>query len=216
MYKITYRPFEPGDFEPVAELMRAQWSCDMADEAGVYSSAIDLCGYLAQTDWSLVAAREDGEVIGAALLRLNDNRSTTWEKRRAALASEVSSDPDLEAEVRRDVDMLEEEARLSEEYGASGRLGSKAELKLLIVSPRAQGLGVGGRLFAAASEAASKNGGLYLLTDDACDIGFYDHKGMQRMVSRPSEVEDPACPQTADASDGNAFNLYVYAQGPVR
>ena len=112
--------------------------------------------------------------------------------------------------------MLEEEARLSEEYGASGRLGSKAELKLLIVSPRAQGLGVGGRLFAAAGEAASKNGGLYLLTDDACDIGFYDHKGMQRMVSRPSEVEDPACPQTADASDGNAFNLYVYAQGPVR
>ena len=84
MYKITYRPFEPGDFEPVAELMRAQWSCDMADEAGVYSSAIDLCGYLAQTDWSLVAAREDGEVLGAALLRLNDNRSTTWEKRRAA------------------------------------------------------------------------------------------------------------------------------------
>ena len=75
---------------------------------------------------------------------------------------------------------------------------------------------MGGRLFAAASEAAAKNGGLYLLTDDACDIGFYDHKGMQRMVSRPSEVEDPACPQTANASDGNAFNLYVYAQGPVR
>lgn len=216
MRDITYRAFEPGDFEPVAELMRAQWCCDLAGEAGEYSSAIDLCGYLAQTDWSLVAERGDGEVLGAALLRLNNKREDAWERRRTSLVREASTDPELEAEVRRDVDVLEEEARLSEEYGASGRLGSKAELKLLIVSPRAQGFGVGSRLFEAASHAAAGNGGLYLLTDDSCDIGFYDHKGMRRMVSRASEVETPACPQTDDASDGDAFNLYVYAQGPVR
>ena len=52
---ILYRPFEPGDFEAVAELMRAQWSCDLEGAAGEYSASIDLCGYLADADWGLVA-----------------------------------------------------------------------------------------------------------------------------------------------------------------
>ena len=40
---ILYRPFEPGDFEAVAELMRAQWSCDLEGAAGDYSASLDLC-----------------------------------------------------------------------------------------------------------------------------------------------------------------------------
>ena len=61
---ILYRPFEPGDFEAVAELMRAQWSCDLEGAAGEYSASIDLCGYLADADWGLVAEGR-GQVLGA-------------------------------------------------------------------------------------------------------------------------------------------------------
>ncbi|PWM32929.1 MAG: hypothetical protein DBX94_05215, partial [Coriobacteriia bacterium] len=115
--------------------------------------------------------------------------------------------------LHRDVDILEEEALLSDEYAQSGGIGNGAEIKLLIVSPAAQGLGVGGRLFGEAKRRAAELGGFYLLTDDSCDVGFYEHKGMRRMAKRASAVEAPACPQTADADDDGDFNLYVYAQG---
>lgn len=209
---ILYRPFEPGDFEAVAELMRAQWSCDLEGAVGEYSASIDLCGYLADADWGLVAEGR-GQVLGAVLLRTDDEPDPKWAARRDMLMAEAAADLSLEEEIHRDVDILEEEALLSDEYAQSDGIGNGAEIKLLIVSPAAQGLGVGGRLFGEAKRRAAELGGFYLLTDDSCDVGFYEHKGMRRMAKRASAVEAPACPQTADADDDGDFNLYVYAQG---
>ena len=218
---IAYRPFAPNDFEAVARLFQDQWCSEISDKAGRLASQIDLCGYLEQTNWSLVAEKrlvsEDApQLLGVTLLSLQGQPcpgAEVWTAQREALLAEAkAAGPDLLAEVRSDVDMLEEEAQLACEYAASGQVGAAAELKLLIVSPAAQGLGVGGRLFSAArATAADAAGGMFLITDDSCDVAFYDHKGLTRMVARPTQVDQLACPQ-----DSAGFNLYVYAEGATR
>ena len=41
--------------------------------------------------------------------------------------------------------------------------------------------------------------GYYLITDDTCDVGFYDHLGLSRLVAEASAVEP-------------GINLYVYGK----
>lgn len=212
---VVYRPFCPDDYEAVAALYQAQWCDEASEAAGRIASQADLCGYLAQVNWGLIAEKPqpDGsgtQLLGVALLSLKTQpcpEAQAWTKRQEELLAQVAADPSLLAEVKDDLDMLEEESQLSSEYAASGQIGSAAELKLLIVSPAAQGLGVGGRLFSAAREAARDANGLFLITDDGCDVGFYVHKGLTRMVSRPSQVAQASFPQ-----ETGEFNIYVYAE----
>ncbi len=214
---VTYRPFVADDFEAAARLFQNQWCTEISDEAGRIASQADLCGYLEQVNWGIVAEKPQvsgtaAQLLGVALLSINGQPcpwAQTWTERREALLAQAATDPSLLAEVKGDLGMIAEEGQLGREYAASGQLGSGAELKLLIVSPAAQGLGVGGRLFSAAREASyDAAGGVFLITDDGCDVGFYEHKGLTRMVSRPSQMAQVAYPQeTGD------FNIYVYAEG---
>ncbi len=217
---LVYRPFTKADFAAAARLYQAQWCSEISDAAGQIASQVDLCAYLAQANWSLVAEKpqvndEAPQLLGVALLSIKTQAcpgAATWLSRREDLLAKAAADAGLLAEVRADVDMLEEEAQLGNEYAVSGQAGSAAELKLLIVSPAAQGLGVGGRLFSAARQAAhNAAGGMFLLTDDGCDFTFYEHKGLTRMVTRPTQVDQLACPQ-----DATGFNIYVYAEGAAR
>ena len=217
---LVYRPFTKADFAAAARLYQAQWCSEISDKAGQIASQVDLCAYLAQANWSLVAEKPQVNVgtpqlLGVALLSIKTQtcpHAATWLSQREELLAKAAADATLLAEVRSDVDMLEEEAQLGNEYAASGQVGSAAELKLLIVSPAAQGLGVGGRLFSAARQAAHDAAdGMFLLTDDSCDFSFYEHKGLTRMVTRPTLVDQLACPQ-----DAAGFNLYVYAEGDAR
>ena len=125
------------------------------------------------------------------------------------LAAEAEKDPELAEAIRVEMSGVEEEAELEREYAATGAPGTAATIKLLIVSPDAKGLGIGGRLFSAAVERVRKTGapGYHLLTDDACDVGFYEHKGLSCAMRRRSRAYWPgADPATDD------FHVYVYEQ----
>lgn len=212
---IVYRPFTDKDFEAVARLFRDQWCCELGADAARLASQIDICTYLADTDWSLLAQHgETGQILGAALLNLGGAPHQRWVERKEELFAEARANKDLLNEVMRDVSVIDEEAALGSEYAASGHVGCEAELKLLIVSPKAQGLGVGGRLFGEVRERVAEAGlrGFYLLTDDSCDVSFYEHKKMLRMASRPISVTEPPCQISASAPEGEGFNMYVYAQ----
>lgn len=82
-----------------------------------------------------------------------------------------------------------------------GAREAAAEFKLLIVSPAARGLGVGGGLVSRGEDHLAQTGatGYYLITDDTCDVGFYDHLGLSRLVAEASAVEP-------------GINLYVYGK----
>lgn len=74
-----------------------------------------------------------------------------------------------------------------------------AEIYLLMVSPAAQGLGLGGALFTAAEEALAHAGarGYFLMTDDECDVSFYEHKKLTRYQEIPFSKN---------------INIYVYGK----
>ena len=213
--QIVYRPFGDKDFDAVAGLFAAQWCSELPEEAARLASSIDACTYLAATDWSLIAQdAQTGEVLGVALVHLGGAPQERWIVRKEKLFAEARSNEDLLRDLMRDVSVIDEEAALGAEYAASGQVGCEAELKLLIVSPKAQGLGVGGRLFGEVRERVAEAGlrGFYLLTDDSCDVSFYEHKKMLRMASRPISVSEPPCQMSASAPEGEGFNMYVYAQ----
>ena len=108
-----------------------------------------------------------------------------------------------------EMDGVREEAELEREYAAGEPVGADAAIKLLIVSPDAKGLGLGGRLFSAAVEHLREAGlpGFHLLTDDSCDVGFYEHKGLTQAMRRRSDAYWPGVEPEKDE-----FYVYVYEQ----
>ena len=73
---VTYRPFVADDFEAAARLFQNQWCTEISDEAGRIASQADLCGYLEQVNWGIVAEKPQvsgtaAQLLGVALLSIN-------------------------------------------------------------------------------------------------------------------------------------------------
>lgn len=207
---LMFRPFEEGDFERLANLVGKTWLAEFPARAQMAAGRVELAHYLDQTTWSLVAERE-GALLGAVLLseRGRGTIADDWARREARLTEDAKEDPELLEAIRVEMSGVEEEAALEAEYAASGAPGAAAAVKLLIVSPDAKGLGIGGRLFSAAIEHLHQTGakGYHLLTDDACDVSFYEHKGLSQAMSRRSQAYWPDVDPSTDT-----FRVYVYEQ----
>ena len=208
--ELTFRPFDEKDFERLAELVGRTWLADFPSRAQMAAGRVELAHYLAQSTWSLVAERGDA-LMGAVLLaeRGGEPVPGAWAALEELLATEAEKDPELSEAIRTEMSGVEEEAALEAEYAATGAPGTAAAVKLLIVSPDAKGLGIGGRLFSAALEHLREVGatGYHLLTDDACDVSFYEHKGLTRAMRRRSRAYWPGADPTTDD-----FHVYVYEQ----
>lgn len=209
--KLTWRAFAPEDFERAAGLLGRTWLPEFDEAPQRAASQIELAHYLAQTTWSLVAERE-GEILGVVLLAERGREATggdTWSELEARLTRAAEKDEALAEAVRVEMDGVREEAELEREYAADGPVGADAAVKLLIVSPDAKGMGLGGRLFSAALEHLRETGarGYHLLTDDSCDVGFYEHKGLTQAKRRRSRSYWPGVDPETDE-----FYVYVYEQ----
>ncbi len=208
--KLTWRPFAPEDFEGAAELLGRTWLPEFDEAAQRAASQIELAHYLSQTTWSLLAERA-GEILGVVLLAERGREVTDdgWAELESRLSRAAEKDEALAEAVRTEMDGVREEAELEREYAADGPVGADAAVKLLIVSPDAKGLGLGGRLFSAAAEHLREKGakGYHLLTDDACDVGFYEHKGLRQAMRRRSQASWPGADPATDE-----FYVYVYDQ----
>ena len=208
---LTFRAFAPEDFERVAVLLGRTWLPEFDEAPQRAASQIELAHYLAQTTWSLLAERGD-EILGAVLLAERGAVATGdagWAELEARLTRAAEKDPGLAEAVRTEMDGVREEAELERDYLAGGPLGADAAVKLLIVSPDAKGLGLGGKLFSAALEHLREAGaaGYHLLTDDSCDFGFYEHKGLTQAMRRRSRAYWPGVDPEKDE-----FYVYVYEQ----
>ena len=63
----TYRPFEQRDFEPAAELFYQQWDTEAEERLGRLDAQVNLCNYLMDADWGLVAEGAGGKLLGLLL-----------------------------------------------------------------------------------------------------------------------------------------------------
>lgn len=208
---LTWRAFAPEDFEPAAELLGRTWMADFEPAERHAASQIELAHYLARTTWSLLVERE-GEVLGVVLLAERDRPlvdDADWAALEARLTRVAEKDEQLAEAVRVEMGGVREEGELEVDYAATDPVGGDAAVKLLIVSPDAKGLGLGGRLFSAALDHLRESGasGYHLLTDDSCDVGFYEHKDLTQAMRRRSRAYWPGVDPATDE-----FYVYVYEQ----
>lgn len=208
---LVLRPFEERDFYPLVDVLAQTWLADHPGLPGELASTVELCDYLSQTTWSRVAERE-GKLLGAVLLSEHDREvidADEWRHRGAIAEREAAKSPECTRVVDQEMAGVVEEAGLARDYEMTGAPESAFAVKLLIVSPEARGLGVGGALFEAVRTylRGREAVGFHLLTDDSCDVSFYDHKGLTQAMRRESQVEWGAA-QRAEGS----FHIYVYAE----
>lgn len=209
--KLAWRAFAPEDFERAAELLGRTWLPEFDEAPQRVASQIELAHYLAQTTWSLVAERE-GEILGVVLLAERGREvagGDGWSELETRLTRAAEKDEALAEAVRVEMGGVHEEAELEREYAADDPVGAGVAVKLLIVSPDAKGMGLGGRLFSAALDHLREAGarGYHLLTDDSCDFGFYEHKGLTQARRRRSRAYWPGVDPEKDE-----FHVYVYEQ----
>ncbi len=205
---LIFRRFEDRDTEQAARLFQQQWHADLEPRAGRLVSEATVCNYLTDTDWGLVG-EVDGRLMGIVLVSSDPLGEAAGEPRRKAvhdrwLARREALLAQLGPDTRfgRDVAGLEaEEGEVGRRYVKGGGEGSGAEVKLLIVSPEARGMGMGRRLIQAVADHVReiRRDGFFLLTDDSCDVGFYEHLGLSRQLEEPSRAEPE-------------LNLYVYSK----
>ncbi len=205
---LIFRRFEDRDAEQAARLFQQQWHADLEPRAGRLVSEATVCNYLTDTDWGLVG-EVDGRLMGIVLVSSDPLGEAAGEPRRKAvhdrwLARREALLAQLGPDTRfgRDVAGLEaEEGEVGRRYVKGGGEGSGAEVKLLIVSPEARGMGMGRRLIQAVADHVReiRRDGFFLLTDDSCDVGFYEHLGLSRQLEEPSRAEPE-------------LNLYVYSK----
>ncbi|WP_440897078.1 GNAT family N-acetyltransferase [Amphibacillus sp. Q70] len=69
----------------------------------------------------------------------------------------------------------------------------ETELALFVVSPKVQGLGVGSRLYHYFLEILQqkKIAKFFLYTDTTCNFGFYQHKGLKRLLAVKKQMSSP-------------------------
>lgn len=205
---IAYRAANKADLGQIAELFRRQWCGDQSIMAGRAAAEANICRYFCSVDWTLVASSGTGELLGAVLVALGDGpgekERLLWDHARTKTLDSARQAGAEEDELMREVGIVERETRISAEYAAA-RPGELAEIKLLIVSSEAQGLGVGKHLFVSALEQAHERGRrAFLVTDDTCDVGFYEHAGLGCDAARTHS------PRGADVSAN--VGIYIYAE----
>lgn len=211
-----------GELAVASYLAQSSWGCLAVRNAGGPGSAEEgaICGAIANSSGIAAcasAAKGDGaggstadEVLGIVLSAEKGQLllAGDWKARVDALRAELAEDPQLAATVDLEMGGIAEERALGARFEATGAAEADVEIKLLIVSPAAQGLGLGKQLLSRAARHARNNGagGYFLLTDDACDVSFYDHLGLRQAMRKTSEADWPGSAAPADD-----FSIYVYA-----
>lgn len=188
---VDIRPFDAADVPAAAELFRRTWLGDLPPKEGSLAATLVLGAYLSDHAWGLVAC-DRKEMLGIILGGLRDtDQSARWARLgEEALAQARELDPSLPGRIQADSLIEAEEARMTQELKASDLPQADATIQLLLLAPGARGHHLGSRLLDAARSWFASQGarGYFLMTDDECDVGFYDHLGLQRMRTRSVET----------------------------
>lgn len=209
---VRIRRMTRSDYPQLVELIRRTWYADAGADGqetpdavqdhGVASrlAAIDAQDGLARATYAAVAER-DGRIIGA-ILGSDPARATRMQRirhrlRQVRLALTLLASPAGRGGLMEQLAILRADRTLVRAAGKT----YPAEIVLFLVAPESKGLGVGGRLFTHMLGTFHEHGihEYFLFTDTSCDYGFYEYKGLRRMVT-----------EHIASTDGKPLDCFLY------
>ncbi|MCL2568590.1 MAG: GNAT family N-acetyltransferase [Oscillospiraceae bacterium] len=190
----------------IVEAFGDGWNLRRFDqESAVFGALLDvyLSIFLNSSTFGRVAEVE-GKVIGAVLAAAKGDveRFRLFQKDIAPNALTLLSAPEAER-----VDMVTHLATSFQTIGSllEDKLDDyDGSLEFIAVSKQSQGLGIGKALWReAAAYLESKHvNSIYLISDSACNVGFYEHKGFSRVASKEAVY--------AYTTGQKRFDIFVY------
>ncbi len=175
-------PFEDADLPELISIVERVWYLDddESKETSRTLATIDVSYYIGVSTHRFVA-KQDGQILG--LIFCSNGETPVdykkWQKlehESTIGAKKLFSKADFE-----DYEIFGEvESRLVHKYWNAHTNGSKWEITLFCVNPAIKSQGIGGMLFSYILNFMKEQGAkhYFLATDDDCDFGFYQHKGL--------------------------------------
>ena len=175
-------PFEDADLPELISIVERVWYLDddNSQETSRSLATIDISYYIGVSTHRFVA-KQDGQILGLIFCSNGETPDDyeKWQKlehESAIKAKKLFSKADFEDyEIFGDV-----ESRLVHKYWNTNTNDAKWEITLFCVSPTIKSQGIGSMLFSYILSFMKEQGAkhYFLATDDDCDFGFYQHKGL--------------------------------------
>ena len=195
---IIYRPATRDDLDALAALYTRYWCQSVpALEDKMLAGRVCLLIQLVRSQFALVA-EQDEAVVGVCLgSRIGDGvvpevemwcgvLDCTWAK---AVERAKTADEELEDSLFCDWRELQK----ADAFIASNSPYAEAQITLFMVDPQVKGQGVGSALFSRMRGLLRESGArrFFLMTDTQSDFEYYEHRGMLRLASFPTNPDDP-------------------------
>ena len=178
--EAVIRDLDRTDYEILSKIIDDEWRFNL------YSKK---CGLEMATYYLLHCANGanvaktvlvDGEPCGIMVIREMPGDTID-------LSEDLQRSKDSLMHLKGDFERMEEDIdelhRIYDAFASKFKKPEWAELRLLILSDKHKGMGLGRRLMEEATKCASNRGmtGLFFYTDTDCNVGFYDHIGAVRI-----------------------------------
>ena len=191
--RVTYRPFDEGDFEDIAAIIQEAWHTEVpSPEYGFLEACNDLSYSLSISPISQVALIDD-KPCGIVLACPSATRVRAH-KRWFVMSKDYfrrmrELEPEAAANYWKGVQLTE--SKNDKLLSDSGFAGS-TEITLLAVGESARGMGIGSVLIDAATTYLAEEGAqrAFLYTDTDCTWQFYEHHGFKRAGTYRSTREE--------------------------
>ena len=180
--RIQFRDIQKSDYPVLEKMIAKTWEYEkycsptIANQMATYY----LASCLANQTYTCVA-ENDGVAVGIILGKIEKNfQPTEHDAKQERLAL---FDLKKTEEGRKMASLYEGFDQLNQRLLANSGYKFDGELALFIVSSDQRGNGIGGRLynhFIRYTQAAQIED-FYLFTDSGCNVGFYEHQGLQRL-----------------------------------
>lgn len=175
-------PFEDADLPELMSIVERVWYLDddSSQETSRTLATIDISYYIGVSTHRFIA-KQDGQILGLIFCS-NGETPVDYEKwqklehESTINAKKLFSKADFE-----DYEIFGEvESRLVHKYWNTNTNDAKWEITLFCVNPTIKSQGIGGMLFSYILSFMKVQGAkhYFLATDDDCDFGFYQHKGL--------------------------------------
>ena len=175
-------PFEDADLPELISIVERVWYLD-GDESKETSrslATIDISYYIGVSTHRFVA--KHGNTVLGFIFCSNGEDPADFEKWQKLENETTAKAKKLLSEARfKDYEIFGDvESHLVHDYWNTNTNDAKWEITLFCVNPAIKSQGIGGMLFSYVLDFMKEQGAkhYFLATDDDCDFGFYQHKGL--------------------------------------